>query len=1280
MGSLAILTMANKPVHPFFTPGRVAAPIADECESIDTHKPADPIATVNDTVGEKSADDATEKTGKSRNKRRKVADDQDEIDEPKKPRSKKRAKASIGGGIANHFKKLPAETPDPTASNESSHDTASTSAFAGPTQSIPETPDQHTEGAETSTTHPEDRTLPSTRPQNSENPQSVTQVLSSTSGGNITKPKKLLQLNAKTGTIGSPPRQNKTQPVAGKTAKGSKEARQSTKENSRIVALRYGTDDQSRVSLGNRIDAILSTPKRPSTPTSNPSPKSTMKKSVTPKDTKKMTHPFFLGKAKKAQAALTSEETKTKQPERSPAKVRMKEFSSTPCSPKKPRVDLANMRMPQFGVKNSGLKFPGAKLPAWPAKDMAHVRGQDHNNTDACEISLPLPPRKSKGNSVKIPSSESVIEFISCELGVPEIAEAVRNVNNDVFLPAPAELRLPEKHFESGRKLQGRIVSELKTFKTPPPLKKTMKAKQATNDNDKTLCPPPQLAHLFDSVSSSLSAFDKSQCETVAWTQKYAPTSAIEVLQPGREPFLLRDWLQALMVQSVDTGATEGDKSKSKGKAGAGKKKRRKKLDGFVVSSDDEDYELYALSDDDADWTPSGSRGIVKKTVVRQCDLSKGKDGDKIANTLVISGPAGCGKTALVYAVAKELGFEIFEINSCSRRSGKDVLEKIGDMTRNHLVQQQSSASPAEEAVDDETAKDIKSGKQPTMNAFFKLQAGAVKPKKPVEPSSPEKPKDSKKEPKTQRQSLILLEEADILYEEDKQFWATVTSLIVQSKRPFIVTCNDETLLPLMTLKLHGIFRLSTPPRDLAIDRLLLIAANEGHALKRDAVESLYDSRCEDLRAATTDLQYWCQIGVGDRRGGFDWFYPRWPKGIDLDEEKQVVRVVSEGTYSKGMNWLGRDSIVDPKVSARLTEEELLLQSWEFWALDIGQWEDSLGLGPWAEEMKGVTTTPQSRLEALDAFDQLADSLSIADMCACGSFGRFQEELLDATLPDPSAKTRDDCILGLTPLDTPSVTHHHSSPAAMMTTIKSLAKSVLRAKTEKINTHCASEIRPSTESAVIDCIQNSFKTPVAGTNAISRIDFAFAFDPLAASDLPTQAVSYLDPSVLDRTLKMITLDVAPFLRGIVAYDLSLQKQRRQLSSLVSEGGKAAQGSKRMRTTRAALSALEGGSRSTTRGERWFKAEINPYLVMKTGGKAWANLWPEETDAPFRAPVSPSSKLSTAFGPSSASSESPSPSASSPPAQPAKQARKRGRPRKVVQDDSGDEFGEDGPGS
>src|SRR5262249_18394919 len=157
----------------------------------------------------------------------------------------------------------------------------------------------------------------------------------------------------------------------------------------------------------------------------------------------------------------------------------------------------------------------------------------------------------------------------------------------------------------------------------------------------------------------------------------------------------------------------------------------------------------------------------------------------KTANTLIISGPHGCGKTAAVYAVAKELDFEVFEINPSSRRSGKDVLEKIGDMTRNHHVRQHQSANASDgqdAAGEDVVPQGTTSGKQPTMNAFFKAKTTATKAQQAAKPASKSAAKpaakpgaknlqgEPKKEPtKTQRQSLILIEEADILYEEDKQ-------------------------------------------------------------------------------------------------------------------------------------------------------------------------------------------------------------------------------------------------------------------------------------------------------------------------------------------------------------------------------------------------------------------------------------------------------------------------------------------------------------------------------
>lgn len=998
MGSLAVLTMAadaarpeavaRKPLHPFFAPNHATvnpkAPEVNDTPELDNDPKTsnDPLAA--DTVAGQNAGDVPPiDTNGRRNKRRKTNAEKDNEDTTeKKPRATKRARASTGG-ITQHFVRTGKGT-DGAAEEDVAQEPATTFDDAPVPAAIPSS-------------------IADSRP-----PQ---QSLASAADGPA-KATKVLRLNLKSGTIGSPPKPKQASGVntVGRGAKGSPGRGKNVK--SRIVTIRYGNDDESRARIGQKIKDILTAQSGNAPPVTKtamssviePDQRSAGAKPPLPKEAKS-THPFFTGKAKKVQIEPPLPETTTNATPKSPERAKMKIFRTSPCSPKKPRVENAALRMPQFGVKNMGPKVAGSKHPAWPWKDMANVREADLVIEGVQDLTTSFHLRKSKGHTVQIPLYASITEHMTAALQIPKAIADLRALNTDDFLPPPPELRLPIKHFESGRKLQARIIPELKGLLPPAKAKKGARNKAT---GEPKVQPPPQLSRLFDSVVTGLSAFDTSRCETSNWVQKYAPLSAVEVLQSGGEQFLLRDWLQALTVQSVDMGVADSDKPEaSSGKGAGAKKKRRKKLDGFIVSSDDEDYELCPASDGEPDaWAPNTGRGLVKKTVVSSTDLKKGKDGDKLANGVLVSGPHGCGKTAAVYAVAKELGFEVFEINSSSRRSGKDVMQKIGDMTRNHLVRHNKTFAPAEDqepVTDDEVTKDLKSGKQATMNSFFKPKAGAPKPK-PKEQAKPATSasaptKEAKKEPsKNQRQSLILLEEADILYEEDKQFWLTVVSLMTQSKRPFIMTCNDETLVPISTLRLHGIFRLSPPPRELAVDRLLLVAANEGHALKRHAVELLYESRHQDLRAATMDLQFWCQLGVGDRRGGFEWFYLRWPKGIDLDENKDVVRVVSEDTYRAGMNWLGRDAIVEEGASPRLVEEELMAQSCEFWGLDIARWQDSGAFCSWGERMSAEADTSTRRRATLEAYDSLSDAMGAADILGTDLFAGFKEVCLGCVL------------------------------------------------------------------------------------------------------------------------------------------------------------------------------------------------------------------------------------------------------------------------------------------
>lgn len=986
------------------------------------------------------------------------------------------------------------------------------------------------------------------------------------------KAKKVLKFNPRTGTLGSPP---KPKPKA-----------------SRIVVIQYGKgDDGKRLALGQQIDDVLEgrlqLPEIPTTPTKRRQRgrprKSTESTTITENLSTKITHPFFTGKKAPATAVGQAGEKK-------PDKRKHSIFTTTPISPRKPHQAPPAANFASFGAgfgQERGTRVPGAKHPAWPPQGMVHIRGNEgqDGNLIAQVPENHQRPRKSKGQVITIQDSESVLNQLVLSLNLESIRQTVTEQDASQFPKAPFELRIPARHFESGPKLQKRVATQLRT----------LNGSRLTGDPDEDELDNGQLPYhtailrWYRSLETQLSAYDRSDCECSSWYHKYAPTAAEEVLQSGKEATLLKEWLETLKVQAVESN--NADTSKEKGKGDKTVKKRRKnKLDGFVVDSGDEAYEMDEASDDDAEWAPAGPNH-PRKTVVRS---RRGKDQGRLPNAVLISGPHGCGKSATAHAVAKELGFEVFEIHAGSRRSGKDILERVGDMTRNHLVQQHQAETAAIEEEEDEVSKDLKSGKQGTMTTFFKPKPSA-EPKK-LKNKMEFRPKEEKSA-KAQKQSLILLEEVDVLFEEDKQFWVTLISLMEQSKRPFIMTCNDESLVPIQTLTLYGILRFSPAPRDLAVDLCLLIAANEGHALKRHAVESLYVSRGHDLRATISTLNYWCQIGVGDRRGGFDWFYLRWPKGSDLDESGDVVRVISEDTYLKGMDWITHDPIWS-QTDSFLQDDEARAQCWDSWQIAVDDWRDMSKIGNHLSQAK-CSRSEQSRL--IESWSELCDSLSDADLVSNHAFGTKFQETIDATLPQYPTKFADDYSIGRQVLEADPTMSYTNTSMELANRLSSQAFKKLRERAEGFD---APDLEPLNDDKAVALLESTFNT---ATSQLTRYDFALAFDPIAIAENST-AWSYLDPSVFDRNFSIITEDVAPWVRGIVSYDHKLMLERRKLSSLLSEGG---QGKKRMRNTRAAYSALEGGERKTTRRDKYFRGTLNTPFVLATGLKIWRDAAEQE---------------------------------------------------------------------
>jgi DNA polymerase III delta prime subunit len=712
----------------------------------------------------------------------------------------------------------------------------------------------------------------------------------------------------------------------------------------------------------------------------------------------------------------------------------------------------------------------------------------------------------------------------------------------------------------------------------------------------------PPLAKIGTSLLSSVSAFDCAKYETQLWTHKYAPKAAEEVLQLGREPQMLRDWLRHLTITAVDTGKPPKDTPKSKNKRDKKRKNRQKadKLDGFIVSSEEEASEMDNLSGSD-DELSGGVTTSAQRTVVRSGDMAAAEK-VQMTNAILLSGPAGCGKTASVYAVAKELGFEVFEINPGSRRSARDMLERVGDMTQNHLVHLLNvSENLAESAKDD--------GKQNKLMSFFK---GPSKPKQPdTQPEPSPKLEADPKRPRQQKQSLILLEEADLLFEEDRQFWTGVLTLIAQSRRPIIITCNDESLIPTQEISLHAILRYQKPPQDFSVDYLLLIAASEGHILKREAVTRLYQGSGMDLRRSLMDLNFWCQMGVGSKKAGLDWLLPAWPPASNVDYNGDRVRVLSLNTYERFMGWFNRDLLLSRDSLEK--EAEINRNTFHWWGLGLQESEDMGGrsevelMPPTQFQSSSKTAQLEMLCREADYYDMrssldiLCSSCSI-DMNNVSGIHTFadtpaniNQDGIDISAPPLPEGHRSNYLDTYPLLQSDLRIEHSSLSEAVSTTFDALLSQTFRPTT---NTDLESSYANRIVSKIVRS-GNPQQTPPSTLPQFQRI-----FEPIMRANysMPTPTARHA-PS-FENGLAAITEDLAPYIRGIMVFDGRLHQYRQKLYELTAQQQR---GEKRSRTTRASRAALEGGDKASTRKERWFANDMPYYQVQATAGPDWQHV-------------------------------------------------------------------------
>lgn len=801
----------------------------------------------------------------------------------------------------------------------------------------------------------------------------------------------------------------------------------------------------------------------------------------------KITHPFFLGKpAKKAK----------------PDVIVLDDDSTTgqisDADEKLESGDIKSKDWKDLGFKKnrtSTAKLVDAIRTLWPPKDMQHL---------GVSTVLPTLNHTYQISTIRRRSSKSRMEVFRVS-DDQDILQRFAATLQDQRGQLRDAFPLPQKMLLSGQEVRDTFQRNMLLGPGPSP------GPGALQDAYPQAFERMQCRLQSTSSSSNVGVPSIAQ----SWLANSAPRQTSHVLQSQSN--VLRQWLAGHQVHHTATKLSAVQRAKTT------RKRRRKKkadeLDDFIVTSDEDEE------------SASGTK-----------------------NAIFITGPSGCGKTASVYAVAKELDFEVFEIHPGMRRSAKDIFDKVGDMTQNHLVHKAAQLdrvrdpTPDTAVVGNPSVENVQGSKN-ALKTFLDGNKSTTNEEITIQslPGSPKDELDSKLH--SRKQSLILFEEVDILFEEDRGFWSGVIQLIEQSKRPTILTCNDPTSIPVADLPLHATLEYEQVPVNVAVDYILLLAATEGHWLQREAIRLLYVTKQMDLRATISELNFWCQMAVGSEKAGLDWSTePRSSKEA-VKPTGEELYLFSKDTYTSGMGLVPR-TLFDPTSSKhgallQYAEDEL--------GIPLQYWHNGKEKCEYYD-----TTAPQSSdnstIAILEQHLNLSEAKSTLDLLhkhvdACSDVENMQQEPISAEL---AAST-----LSLFTPHAPSL-------------------------------------------SVAEIIHAHFRAKAAISEPLSNI-LPPAFEPLMAEKAQfPPSLGRLAPS-LETISAALFADIAPYVRSIVRYDQRLEEQRNALA-----GG--LQGIK-IRKTRAARAALEGGSKASTREEKWFPNRTNYAAMLQTGG-AWP-LWADK---------------------------------------------------------------------
>lgn len=218
-------------------------------------------------------------------------------------------------------------------------------------------------------------------------------------------------------------------------------------------------------------------------------------------------------------------------------------------------------------------------------------------------------------------------------------------------------------------------------------------------------------------------------------------------------------------------------------------------------------------------------------------------------NTYLVVGPIGSGKTSSIYAIANELDMNVLEVNASSRRTGKKMMTELQEATQSHKVL---------------TEKDLETNKNETPKTVVKNLKKLVKSKRKRSKSVPNPIKSSE----ANKMSLILIEDADIVFDEDDGFIAALNQIVQSSKRPVIIVTSDPRCQHLKKFASdNNVIKFHALSGDIVGPWLDTVIFMESGKICPHLGNSLVDHNNGDMRKTILQLQSWI---LGNRKHALD--------------------------------------------------------------------------------------------------------------------------------------------------------------------------------------------------------------------------------------------------------------------------------------------------------------------------------------------------------------------------------------------------------------------------